>query len=98
MSPWSPALPSFRPQHTSRAHCDGECGGVKHHSGGRVATAVLYCKVPEVGGATSFTKSEVHVKPTNGSVTFFSYWGPDGLMDPESLTEHTGCPVTKGAS
>ena len=31
-----------------------------------------------------------------GAVTFFSYWGPDGNMDPEQLTEHSGCPVKKG--
>ena len=61
-----------------------------------MATAVMYCKVAEEGGATTFTKSEVFIKPKNGSVTFFSYWGPDGLMDPEALTEHSGCPVKKG--
>ena len=64
--------------------------------GGRVATAVLYCKVADEGGATFFTKSDKFVKPEPLAVTFFSYWGPDGNMDPEQLTEHSGCPVTEG--
>jgi prolyl 4-hydroxylase len=79
-----------------RPHCDSSCDGTKHHSGGRVATAVLYCKIADRGGATTFTKSDIFIKPKNNSVTFFSYMGPDGLMDPESLTEHSGCPVEEG--
>ena len=79
----------------SRPHCDGGCGGVKHRQRGRVATAVLYCKVADKGGATTFTKSNILVKPTAGSATFFSYKGLDGYMD-DGYTEHSGCPVLEG--
>ena len=64
-------------------------------SGGRVATAVMYCKVAEVGGGTTFSKADVFVKPTKGMATLFSYRGPDGIMDP-GYTEHSGCPVIEG--
>ena len=119
-------------------HCDSDCDGSEYIPGGRIATAVLYCKgmhhthlfthpstyltligsytythslclnvyihctyilhytVAEEGGATTFTKSDLFVKPSNGSATFFAYRGPDNKMDPESLTEHSGCPVTQG--
>ena len=81
----------------TRPHCDSDCDGLPHHPGGRVATAVLYCKVAEQGGATYFTKSDKYVKPKRLSATFFSYWGQsDNNMDPEALTEHSGCPVTQG--
>jgi len=76
-------------------HCDGTCDGSKHISGGRVATAVLYCQVAERGGGTTFTKSDLFVKPKNGQATFFSYRGDDGRMD-EGYTEHSGCPVLEG--
>ena len=127
-------------------HCDSDCDGSEYIPGGRIATAVLYCKgihhasvymstvtnihslsymypfdahsiltymnflttyahvypctllytVAEEGGATTFTKSDLFVKPSNGSATFFAYRGPDNKMDPEALTEHSGCPVTQG--
>lgn len=76
-------------------HCDGTCDGSTHISGGRVATAVLYCRAAERGGGTTFTKSDIFVKPRSGMGTFFSYKGPDGRMD-EGYTEHSGCPVLEG--
>jgi len=76
-------------------HCDGTCDGSMHTPHGRVASAVLYCKVAEKGGGTTFTKSDVFVKPTPGMATFFSYKGLDGRMD-EGYTEHSGCPVLEG--
>jgi hypothetical protein len=76
-------------------HCDGQCEGQMYNKGGRVATAVLYCKVAERGGATTFTRSDIFVKPTVGSATFFSYRGSDGRMD-DGYTEHSGCPVLEG--
>ncbi len=51
--------------------------------------------MPEEGGATTFTKSDIYVRPKRNAATFFSYKGPDGRMD-EGYTEHSGCPVTKG--
>jgi hypothetical protein len=78
-----------------RQHCDGSCDNSMHVTTGRVATAVLYCQAAEVGGGTTFTKSDIFVKPKRGSVTFFSYKGPDGRMD-DGYTEHSGCPVLEG--
>lgn len=83
-------------ENIDRPHCDSSCDGTEHLKGGRIATAVLYCKVAESGGATTFVRSNVFVKPKNGSATFFAYMGPDKLMDPMSLTEHSGCPVMEG--
>ena len=88
---------------------DGACDGHSHKTGGRVATALFYCKTADKGGSTTFTKSNVYIKPKNRTVAFFSYKGPDGskgleklisssanLMDPLQLTEHSACPVRKG--
>jgi hypothetical protein len=61
-------------------HCDGGCEGDDHKSGGRVATAILYCQVAIKGGGTTFTKTDTFIKPTRGMATFFSYKGPDGKM------------------
>ena len=67
-----------------------------HHPAGRVATAVLYCKTPERGGATTFTKADVFINPKPGMATFFSYKDPSsGHMD-DGFTEHSGCPVIDG--
>jgi hypothetical protein len=49
-------------------------------SGNRMATMVLYCTVPEVGGHTNFRNSGVHVKPQKGNGIFFSYIDPTTLM------------------
>lgn len=76
-------------------HCDGTCDNSMHIPTGRVATAVLYCQAAVRGGATSFTKANVFVKPKVGTATFFSYMGPDGRMD-DGYTEHSGCPVLEG--
>eukprot|EP00814_Leptocylindrus_danicus_P013561 CAMPEP_0116011330 /NCGR_PEP_ID=MMETSP0321-20121206/4510_1 /TAXON_ID=163516 /ORGANISM="Leptocylindrus danicus var. danicus, Strain B650" /LENGTH=377 /DNA_ID=CAMNT_0003480555 /DNA_START=124 /DNA_END=1257 /DNA_ORIENTATION=+ len=76
-------------------HCDGDCNGLPHRIGNRVATMVVYCEIPEVGGATQFRNSGIHLKPKVGMATFFSYVGSDGIMD-DGFTEHSGCPVLKG--
>lgn len=60
-----------------------------------MATAVLYCQVPPRGGATTFSKADVLVKPKKNSASIFIYKGEDGLMD-EGYTEHSGCPVLEG--
>ena len=49
----------------------------------------------EAGGATSFTKADVFVKPKKNLAAFFSYIGEDGRMD-DGYTEHSACPVTQG--
>lgn len=52
-------------------HCDGQCDGFPFKTGGRVATMVMYCDVPEVGGGTNFQNSGVFVKPTVSHVWCF---------------------------
>jgi hypothetical protein len=77
-------------------HCDGSCDGTEHVKTGRVASCVMYCKVAESGGGTTFTNADVFVKPTKGMATFFSYKDiKTGLMD-DGDTQHSGCPVLEG--
>jgi len=85
----------YNPDDQYFPHCDGSCDGLAHVPTGSVATAVLYCKAPDEGGATTFTKANVFVRPRRLSATFFSYLGNDGKMD-SGLTEHSGCPVLAG--
>jgi len=77
-------------------HCDGDCTGVPHKSGTRMATMVMYCAIPEVGGHTNFRNAGVHVRPKTGGVVFFSYIDPDTRITDKGFTEHSGCPVLKG--
>ena len=58
-------------------HCDGDCTGLPHKFGQRMATMVMYCSMPEVGGHTNFRNAGVHVKPAVGNAIFFSYIDPD---------------------
>lgn len=85
----------YNPDDQYTPHCDGACNNEMHVDTGRVATAVMYCKTADRGGATTFTKSDIFVKPKVGSTTFFSYKGSDGRMD-DGYTEHSGCPVLEG--
>lgn len=78
-----------------KTHCDGGCQGAPYLNSGRVATAVLYCKAATRGGGTTFSTSDLFVKPTRGMGTFFSYKGADGFMD-TGYTQHSGCPVREG--
>jgi len=77
-------------------HCDGECKGMPHRQGQRMATIVIYCTVPAIGGATNFRKSGLHVVPEEGSATFFSYVDPETMRMDDGFTEHSGCPVIEG--
>ena len=77
-------------------HCDGECDGSRHKPGGRVASVVMYCEIPEKGGATNFMHSGLHIVPKKGRAVFFSYIDPDSLMMDTGLTSHSGCPVFEG--
>ena len=79
-----------------RPHCDGACDGLPHKKGGRVATMVMYCDVPTIGGATNFGHSNVFVKPQVGNAAFFSYMDPDTKNMEEGFTTHSGCPVIEG--
>jgi hypothetical protein len=77
-------------------HCDGDCNGMDFRTGNRVATMVMYCETPEMGGATNFRNAGIHVVPEYGSATFFSYIDPDTMKMDDKLTEHSGCPVIHG--
>lgn len=77
-------------------HCDGRCNGRDHIYGGRMATMVIYCTIPEKGGFTNFQNANVHVKPNSGSAVFFSYFDPVSNLTDNGLTQHSGCPVYEG--
>ena len=77
-------------------HCDGQCDGLRHKHGTRMATMVIYCTVPEGGGHTNFQNAAVHVKPTVGEAIFFSYIDPHTKQTDFGLTSHSGCPVYMG--
>lgn len=78
-------------------HCDGDCDGLPHKQGGRVATMVMYCDVPELGGGTNFQHANVFVKPQKGAAAFFSYMNPVTLVKEKGFTTHSGCPVLLGS-
>ena len=77
-------------------HCDGDCTGLTHKEGTRMATMVMYCDVAESGGHTNFRNSGVHVKPEKNAAVFFSYIDPAALIMDTGFTEHSGCPVYEG--
>lgn len=77
-------------------HCDGDCNGLPHKTGGRVATMVMYCDVPATGGATNFQQANVYVKPARGAAAFFYYMDPVTGVHDGGFTTHSGCPVTAG--
>jgi hypothetical protein len=78
-------------------HCDGDCTNAPHKAGGRVATMVMYCDVPDPGcGATNFQQANVYIKPTLGAAVFFAYMNPRTGIHDEGFTTHSGCPVQSG--
>ena len=77
-----------------RAHCDGECHGNPHRLGGRLATSLSYCIVPEAGGHTLFTRSALKVVPRPRQMLFFGYKRGDGMDN--GHTEHSGCAFRRG--
>ncbi|KAL3773812.1 hypothetical protein ACHAW5_004105 [Stephanodiscus triporus] len=77
-------------------HCDGDCNGLNFRTGQRMATIVMYCDIPEVGGQTRFRNSNVHVIPKKYAATFFSYIDPVTMKMDSGFTEHSGCPVLVG--
>lgn len=79
-----------------RPHCDGDCDGLPHKTGGRVATMVMYCDAPELGGGTNFQNANVFVKPKVGSAAFFSYLNVETMQKELGFTSHSGCPVIEG--
>jgi len=71
-------------------------GGVAHmaEGGQRVATLVMYLSDVEAGGATSFPKLGLHVRPCRGSAVYFENTDARGAVIPNSL--HAGAPVVAG--
>lgn len=61
-----------------------------------MATMVMYCDLPTVGGSTNFRNSYVHVKPQKYNAVFFSYIDPETKLMDKGFTEHSGCPVYEG--
>ena len=76
--------------------CDGDCDGRPFREGERVATMVIYCDTPQLGGATNFMNAGIHIKPTKYAATFFSYIDPITMNVDDGLTQHSGCPVWEG--
>jgi hypothetical protein len=89
---------SYTPETPDRymPHCDGNCEGLPHRKGARVATMVSYCTVPKRGGSTNFKNAHVHVKPELGAAVFFSYMDPITKKMDTGWTTHSGCPVLEG--
>ena len=82
----------YRPGYEYRPHCDGGCGSASVKRRERVATTLLYCRVPEEGGATVFTRGKtLKVQPEEGMMLLFTY-----NPDPTRISEHSACPVLLG--
>mmetsp|Transcript_66783 Transcript_66783/g.206787 ORF Transcript_66783/g.206787 Transcript_66783/m.206787 type:complete len:324 (-) Transcript_66783:7-978(-) len=78
-----------------RPHCDGTCTGAAYKHAERIATSILYCRTPELGGHTSFTEGTHKVVPVEGDMLLFAYRCADGRMTGREA-EHSGCPVRRG--
>ena len=62
--------------------------------GQRIATVVVYLNNVEAGGGTIFPHIHLETRPKKGGALYFSYYLPDGSVDP--LTLHGGSPVMRG--
>ena len=74
-------------------HCDASCERSGSRPGGRVATMLLVCEPPKLGGATAFPRHRgkaLTLRPGAGDAVFFAY----DKNARESL--HAGCPVRDG--
>ena len=74
-------------------HCDCSCERSGPRPGGRVATMLLVCEAPTLGGATAFPRHHdraLTLRPAAGDAVFFAY----DKNARESL--HAGCPVRDG--
>ncbi len=71
-------------------------GGRNHleRGGQRVATQILYLSDVDAGGATTFPKLGLSLRPKKGAMLFFTNLTPDGEPDPMAL--HGGAPVVQG--
>jgi prolyl 4-hydroxylase len=71
-------------------------GGKNHmeRGGQRVATQILYLNDVDAGGATTFPKLGISVRPCKRSMLFFTNLTPDGA--PDQMALHGGAPVVTG--
>jgi prolyl 4-hydroxylase len=71
-------------------------GGRNHmHKGGqRVATQILYLSDVEAGGATTFPKLGLSLRPKKGAMLFFTNLTLEG--EPDQMALHGGAPVVRG--
>lgn len=73
------------------SHCDGSCEGRPYRHAGRMATMVVYCRVPDNGGGmTNFGNAGVTIKPVTGSAIFFSYIDPITNITDTGFSQHSG--------
>ena len=63
-----------------------------------LATFLLFCEVPETGGAIHFPKTGVHVKPKANQALLITYLDPhkEENQDEPFTGEHVQCPVGEG--
>ena len=57
-------------------HCDVTCERSGPKPGGRVATMLLVCEMPKLGGATAFPRHHdraLTLRPATGDAVFFAY-------------------------
>jgi len=62
--------------------------------GQRIATAIVYLRTPDEGGATSFSKLKFAVLPSKGDMLVFKYNYPFQVVN--DMTIHAGEKVIKG--
>lgn len=69
-----------------------------HHGHPLMGTVMLFCDVPEKGGAVHFPKAGVHVKPEGGQALLISYLDPTTgeKNDDAFTTEFVECPIADG--
>jgi hypothetical protein len=79
--------------------CDGECADpTKVQPGNRIATMVMYCKVPTQGGAANFRNAGLHLIPKVGSAIFYSYVDVETENMDTGFSIRSACPVVEGES
>jgi len=78
--------------------CDGNCSHEypTHQRGGRIATAIVFCKVPQRGGILMFPKSDVILQPTARSAVIFTYKHAELNVMDDGYTDYAMCPVNTG--
>jgi len=77
-------------------HCDEDCARLELKSGNLIATIIMYCEVPTLGGEANFRNVGVHIQPKQYSATFFSYVDPVTMRMDNGFTEHSRCSVLEG--